>query len=47
MTHADTLQDLVAAARRAGADAADAVLVSNASLHVSRRLGQIPPKEVK
>ena len=45
MTHADTLQDLVAAARRAGADAADAVLISNASLHVSRRLGQIEQLE--
>ena len=45
MTHAATLQDLVAAARRAGADSADAVLISNASLHVSRRLGQIEQLE--
>ncbi|TCZ66125.1 TldD/PmbA family protein [Roseicella aquatilis] len=45
MSHADTLQDLVAAARRAGADAADAILVSNASLSVARRLGQIEQLE--
>ena len=45
MTHAETLADLVAAARRAGADAADAVLISNASLSVSRRLGQIEQLE--
>ncbi|MCB4822386.1 TldD/PmbA family protein [Roseicella aerolata] len=45
MSHADTLQDLVAAARKAGADAADAVLVSNASLSVARRLGQIEQLE--
>jgi len=41
MSNAATLQDLVAAARRAGADAADALLVSSASLSVSRRLGKI------
>ena len=40
MTHAATLQDLVAAARRAGADAADAVLISGTSLSVQRRLGK-------
>ncbi|MFZ4408157.1 MAG: TldD/PmbA family protein [Paracraurococcus sp.] len=45
MTHAETLADLVAAARRAGADAADAVLISNASLSVSRRLGRIEQLE--
>jgi PmbA protein len=39
--HADLLQALVAAARRAGADAADALLYSSASLSVSRRLGRI------
>lgn len=41
MNHADRLQELVAAARRAGADAADALLVSSASLSVQRRLGKI------
>ncbi|MDO9710213.1 TldD/PmbA family protein [Paracraurococcus lichenis] len=45
MSHVDTLQDLVAAARKAGADAADAILVSNASLSVSRRLGKIEQLE--
>jgi PmbA protein len=45
MSHADTLQDLVAAARKAGADAADAILVSNASLSIARRLGQIEQLE--
>jgi PmbA protein len=45
MSHADTLQDLVAAARRAGADAADALLVSSASLSVQRRLGKIEQLE--
>ena len=34
------LQDLIARARAAGADAADAVLVSGASLGVQRRLGE-------
>ncbi len=34
------LGDLVAAAREAGADAADAVLVTSASLSVARRLGE-------
>ncbi len=37
---ADTLQALVEAARKAGADAADAVLVESASLSVQRRLGK-------
>jgi PmbA protein len=45
MSHADTLQDLVAAARRAGADAADALLVASASLSVQRRLGKIEQLE--
>ncbi|HUN43859.1 MAG TPA: TldD/PmbA family protein [Acetobacteraceae bacterium] len=36
----DLLSDLVAHARAAGADAADAVLISGTSLSVSRRLGQ-------
>ena len=40
MSHIDTLQALVAAARKAGADAADALLVSSASLSVQRRLGK-------
>jgi PmbA protein len=35
----DLLADLIARARRAGADAADAVLISGASLSVARRLG--------
>ncbi|MBR0673163.1 TldD/PmbA family protein [Neoroseomonas soli] len=39
------LQDLIAAARRAGADAADALLVASASLSVKRRLGQIEQLE--
>ena len=38
--HADTLGALVEAARKAGADAADAVLVNAASLSVQRRLGK-------
>ncbi|GGC32388.1 modulator protein [Siccirubricoccus deserti] len=45
MTHPETLQALVAAARKAGADAADALLVSSASLSVSRRLGKIEQLE--
>jgi PmbA protein len=36
----DLLSDLIARARAAGADAADAVLVAGASLSVQRRLGQ-------
>ncbi len=34
------LSDLIAKARKAGADAADAVLISGTSLSVSRRLGE-------
>jgi PmbA protein len=45
MTELDTLSDLVAAAKRAGADAADALYVANASLSVSRRLGKIEQLE--
>ncbi len=41
MNHLATLQDLVAAARKAGADAADALLVSSASLSIQRRLGKV------
>ncbi|CAA9254277.1 MAG: TldE protein, part of TldE/TldD proteolytic complex [uncultured Craurococcus sp.] len=44
-SHAELLQDLVAAARRAGADAADALLVASASLSVQRRLGRIEQLE--
>ena len=40
MNHMDRLSDLIAMARRAGADAADAVLAAGASLSVSRRLGK-------
>ena len=43
MSNLDTLADLVAAAKRAGADSADAPHVQNASLSVSRRLGKIEP----
>jgi PmbA protein len=39
--HLATLQELVAAARKAGADAADALLVSGASFSIQRRLGKI------
>ncbi|WP_149539942.1 TldD/PmbA family protein [Siccirubricoccus phaeus] len=45
MPHLDTLEALVAAARRAGAEAADALLVSSAALSVSRRLGKIEQLE--
>jgi PmbA protein len=45
MSHLDTLGALIAAARRAGADSADALLVKNASLSVSRRLGKIEQLE--
>lgn len=41
MTELDRLQDLVAAARRAGADQADALIAASASLSVQRRLGQV------
>ncbi len=40
MNKLDLLSDLVSRARRAGADAADAILVAGASLSVSRRGGQ-------
>jgi PmbA protein len=40
MNHLDRLADLIARARAAGADAADAVLVAGTSLSVSRRLGE-------
>ena len=40
MNNADTLQALVEAARKAGAEAADAILVESASLSVQRRLGK-------
>ncbi|MFL1462316.1 TldD/PmbA family protein [Roseococcus sp. DSY-14] len=45
MTAQDTLAALLEAARRAGADAADALLVHGASLHVTRRLGAIEQLE--
>jgi len=45
MDRLDTLSDLIDAARRAGADAADALLVASASLSVKRRLGQIEQLE--
>ncbi len=45
MNRLDTLSDLIAAARRAGADAADALLVSSASLSVKRRMRQIEQLE--
>ena len=41
----ETLQALVAAARRAGAEAADAVMFASASLAVQRRLGKIEQLE--
>jgi len=45
MDRLSLLQDLVAAARRAGADAADALLVAQSSLSVRRRLGQVEQLE--
>lgn len=45
MNRLDVLQDLVGAARRAGADAADALLVVSTSLNVQRRLGKIEQLE--
>ncbi len=45
MNELDRLSDLVAAAKRAGADAADALLVRNDSLSVARRLGKIEQLE--
>lgn len=41
MKPSELLADLLAAARRAGADAADAVLLGGVSLSVARRLGRI------
>jgi len=41
MNRLATLQDLVSAARKAGADAADALLLSSASLSIQRRLGKV------
>ena len=43
--HLDRLAGLVAAAKAAGADAADAMLIVSASLAVSRRLGKIEQLE--
>jgi PmbA protein len=40
MNHLDRLSDLIAHARAAGADAADALLVAGTSLSVARRLGK-------
>jgi PmbA protein len=45
MSELSILGDLVAAAKRAGADSVDALYVSNASLAVSRRLGKIEQLE--
>jgi PmbA protein len=45
MSNLDVLADLVAAAKRAGADTADALHVENASLSVARRLGKIEQLE--
>ena len=45
MNNLEVLADLVAAAKRAGADSADALHVQNASLSVSRRLGKIEQLE--
>lgn len=45
MSDLDRLQDLVKAARRAGADAADALIVGSMSLAVQRRLGKIEELE--
>jgi PmbA protein len=45
MSDLNHLSDLVAAARKAGADSADALLVRNESLSVSRRLGRIEQLE--
>jgi PmbA protein len=45
MDRLTVLSDLIAAARRAGADAADALLVSSASLSVKRRMRQIEQLE--
>jgi PmbA protein len=45
MTRLTVLSDLITAARRAGADAADALLVASASLSVKRRMRQIEQLE--
>lgn len=45
MDRLTTLSDLIAAAKRAGADAADALIVSSTSLSVRRRLGAIEQLE--
>ena len=45
MDRLTTLSDLIATAKRAGADAADALLVASASLAVKRRLGAIEQLE--
>ncbi|MBP0466388.1 TldD/PmbA family protein [Roseomonas sp. PWR1] len=45
MNRLTLLTDLIAAAKRAGADAADAVLVQDASLAVKRRMGAIEQLE--
>lgn len=45
MNHLETLAALVEAARRAGADAADALLVNSQALSVQRRLGKIEQLE--
>ena len=45
MDRLTTLSDLIAAAKRAGADAADALLVASTSLSVRRRLGAIEQLE--
>ncbi|MBR0661299.1 TldD/PmbA family protein [Neoroseomonas oryzicola] len=45
MDRLSTLSDLIAAAKRAGADAADAVLVASTALSVKRRLGAIEQLE--
>ncbi len=45
MDRLTALSDLIAAARRAGADAADALLVASASLSVKRRMRQIEQLE--
>lgn len=45
MDRLTTLADLIAAAKRAGADAADALLVASTSLSVRRRLGAIEQLE--
>ena len=45
MNRLDRLAALIAAARQAGADSADALLVENASLSVQRRLGKLEQLE--